>query len=168
MAWTIIDENHRQIIQELEAQTDRGAAIIGASLIDKQLEEAIRVRLLCNSATKELFKLSGPMHSFSAKINLAFALGLYGSHVYNDLNLIRKIRNDFAHFEIPINFTTQSISNRCSELWLPKHVEINHQPLSPKEPRDQYLRAVNILNSMLWKGIQRNYTKINDLSGDFP
>ncbi len=159
MTWSIIDETHRQIIEELESQTDRGAAIIGASLLDKRLEKAIRVHLLDNKVTDELFK-SQVLGSFSAKIDLAYSLGLYGKKSYDDLNLIRRIRNEFAHFDTPLNFASESVANRCAELWFPKKVEINNQPLSPKEPRAQYLRAINILNSLLWQAIQENYTRV--------
>ncbi|MBE7556685.1 MAG: hypothetical protein HS126_37015 [Anaerolineales bacterium] len=141
MVWSIIDETHRQIIEELESQTDRGAAIIGASLLDRRLEEAIRVHLLDNKVTEKLFDASQALGSFSAKIDLAYSLGLYGEKSYHDLNLIRKIRNEFAHFDTPLNFDSQSVASRCAELWFPKNVEINNQPIAPKEARAQYLRA---------------------------
>lgn len=152
MTWSITDDTHRQVIQELEAQTDRGAAIIGAALLDMRLKEAIKTRLISRPGViEELFKPNAPLGSFSARIDLAYCLGLYGEHSHRDLNLIRKIRNDFAHFEAPLDFTSPSVTNRCAELWLPKSVEINNQPLSPVGARAQYVRAVNILSSYFWQ-----------------
>jgi DNA-binding MltR family transcriptional regulator len=112
MGWSIEDESHRPIIEELESQTDRGAAIIGAALLEERLEEAIRGCLLDNDGTDSLFKPFQAASTFSAKIRLAYSLGLCGEQMYRDLNLIRQIRNDFAHFVTPLNFNCKrSVGN---------------------------------------------------------
>ncbi len=168
MTWTITDETHREIFEELESQTDRGAAIIGASLLESRIEEAIRGRLLDDKITVVLFEASGALGSFSAKIDLAYSLGIYGEKTYRELNIIRKIRNDFAHFVKPLDFNSQDMANRCRELWFPKVVEINKQPLEPKEARAQYLRSINILNSLIWKAVNTNVTKAGKPPGELP
>ena len=92
--------------RELEQQTDRGAAIIGAAFLEARLEEAIRSRLIgTGEPVDALFKGEAPLRTFRAKIDMGFALGLFGPRIHRDLNLIRKIRNKFAHHFGAISFT---------------------------------------------------------------
>ena len=162
MTWTITDETHREIFDELEKQTDRGAAIIGASLLETRIEEALKIRLLTNKITEDLFGASSALGTFSAKINLAYSLRIYGKKTHRELNLIRKIRNEFAHFVKPLNFDSPKIANQCRELWFPKVVEINGQPLAPQDARAQYLRSINILNSLLWETVRKDGINVTD------
>ena len=66
---------------------------------------------------KRLFRPEGPLGSFSARIDLAYALGLIGKKAARDLHLIRKIRNDFAHDPKTIMFDDDRVAKRCSELY---------------------------------------------------
>jgi hypothetical protein len=87
------------IADEIEKQTDRGAAIVPASLLDNMLENLIAARLIVQSSKrrKALFRQYAPLHSFSAKIELGFALGLFNNERRESLELIREVRNKFAH-----------------------------------------------------------------------
>lgn len=44
-----------------------------------------------------LFDGYGPLGSFSAKIDIAYALGIITEQIFNDLKTIKDIRNEFAH-----------------------------------------------------------------------
>jgi DNA-binding MltR family transcriptional regulator len=123
---------------------------------------------LTNKITEGLFDASGSLGTFSAKIDLAYSLGIYGEKTYRELNMIRKIRNEFAHILGPLNFNSPDVENRCRELWFPKVVEINHQPLAPKEARAQYLRSVNILNSLLWDATRNNIIRATEPPNSLP
>lgn len=46
---------------------------------------------------KRLFRHNGPLSTFSARLDMAFALYLIGEKTRHDLDIIRDIRNDFAH-----------------------------------------------------------------------
>lgn len=50
-----------------------------------------------------------PLHSFSAKIDAAFQLGLISEYMARDLHLVRKIRNEFAHHPLELNFESERI-----------------------------------------------------------
>ena len=54
-----------------------------------------------------------PLESFGARAHLAYCIGLLG--LYQDINQIREIRNDFAHRQ-PTNFDTGEIRCKCSRL----------------------------------------------------
>jgi|KBSSwiStaDraftv2_1062776.scaffolds.fasta_scaffold40801_4 hypothetical protein len=142
---------HWRIIDEIERQTDRGAAIIGAAYLEERLTEAIRSRFVPgNNIETDLLGFSGAVGTFSAKIDLAFLLGLIGPQAYRDLHLIRRIRNDFAHVMEPLTFAAPKVANRCRELYLPTHLLMPGQNVLPQEPRAQYLAAVMLLFNLIW------------------
>ena len=102
-------------LDEIEKQTDRGAALIAASVIDGLLEHLIIARLveLSSNRKKELFEQSnGPLRSLSSKIELGFALGLFNEERRQSLHLIRDVRNAFAHRMDPISFEDPEISTK--------------------------------------------------------
>lgn len=124
------------IMNECQSQSDRGVALIVAADLDDNLERAIKSRLVDASAAKDvslfakLFSGYGPLSSFSGRIDLARGLQLIGEKTYQDLAIIRRIRNDFAHkirWESdpkPLTFETKSIASRCNNLWLPKNLGV--------------------------------------------
>jgi len=96
---TYTQEQMQAIADEIEKQTDRGAAIVAAALLDNILENLIVARLIIQSPKrrKALFGQFAPLRSFSAKIELGFALGLFNNQRRESLELIREVRNKFAH-----------------------------------------------------------------------
>lgn len=103
---------------EFEKETDRGAVILAASLFDIQLESLIKSFLVADQATNdELFDgASAPLTNFSSKILMAFRLGLITKTFARDLNLIRKVRNEFAHNIHGCTFNHSSVKSRVHEL----------------------------------------------------
>jgi DNA-binding MltR family transcriptional regulator len=103
--------------QALTPESDRGCALHAASYLDGELETLLRARLVDDAKTvQEFFRPDGPLGSFSARIDMAYLLGLIGPAARRDLHLIRKIRNDFGHNPSPINFSDPAIASRCREL----------------------------------------------------
>ena len=100
---------------KIQKETDISCAILGASLLDAMLEELFKKQLKC--FINELLNGMGPLSTFSSKIRLGCALGWFDDNVRGDLDIIRGIRNDFAHgYNTDLSFTDQSISARCSNL----------------------------------------------------
>jgi hypothetical protein len=96
-------------------ESDRACAILGAALLDARLESLYLSRL--KHGADELLSNNGPLGTFSARTQVAFALEWIDLDVYHDLNIIRKIRNDFAHsFDHELSFSDQSIEARCKNL----------------------------------------------------
>ncbi len=152
-------KQHWKIVRELEEQTDRGAAIIGAAYLDDRLAEAIRTRLVSDfdaityrggRLEKRIFKGRGQLEPFGAKIDLAYALGMLGEKSHRDAHLIRSIRNDFAHIAEKTRFSTPKIENQCAALWLPANMLWPGTKKPPAEPREQYLRTVTLIWNLLW------------------
>jgi DNA-binding MltR family transcriptional regulator len=150
-------KRHWRIMDELEAQTDRGMAIIGAAYLEERLTEAIRSRFVSeNEQADELLSYKGPLGTFGAKIDAAYAFGLIGEVTRRDLHLIRYIRNDFAHTVEPVSFNTDSIANRCREIQISATILMFGAKDFPSEPRDMYGTAMTIIYNLLWSEITQS------------
>jgi hypothetical protein len=87
-----------EFVLELGKEADRSAVIVGATKIDVTLGKLLKVVLFPSAGGKDdLFDTERPLSEFSAKISLAYRLGLIDHDLEHAIHLIRKIRNDFAH-----------------------------------------------------------------------
>jgi hypothetical protein len=85
------------------------AAILGAVLVEHELENELRRRLRCNDDTwGELLSDIGPLRTFHSKIVMGCALRMYNDDVRFDLNIVRNIRNQFAHSKKLVSFIIRS------------------------------------------------------------
>ena len=93
-------------------KNDRGAAILLAANLESSLQIAIERKEPTADRTA----------TFEAKIKKGHALGLFGEETKNNLDLIRWIRNAFAHSLSPVRFSTAEIESACALLKLPAPV----------------------------------------------
>ncbi len=101
------------------AETDRACAVLGAALLDARLEILYKRRM--RRFQEDLLSNNGALGTFSARIRVARALAWISDDAYHDLDLIRKIRNEFAHnFDHALSFQDQSIASMCRELLVAK------------------------------------------------
>jgi DNA-binding MltR family transcriptional regulator len=108
-------------INQLMKESNRGAVLVGVAYLDDLLIRLFKARLrLTETLSEDLFESSGPLFTLSSRIKVAYSLGWIGPETFRDLNLLRKIRNDFAHLHIPITFEDPSVQSRCRELEMPK------------------------------------------------
>jgi hypothetical protein len=121
------DEQVTAFMAELEKQTDRGVGIVAASVVESALQELIQRRLVSMSNTRLdlLFGRMRPLSSFAAKIELGSALGLYSDRARLLLNMLRDVRNAFAHEMNAIGFDAPEIA---------KLVEKAKTPNAPSGP----------------------------------
>ena len=97
------------------SESDRACAVLGAALLDARLESLYHRGLRC--LKDELLSHAGPLGTFSARIRLARALAWISADVQYDLDMIRSIRNEFAHnFDHDLSFGDQSLANKCRTL----------------------------------------------------
>ncbi len=109
-------EDSLEIFQD---ESDRACAVLGAVHLDHLLGMAI-IKNLAHGDEVEKTLLSGPtapLSSFAARIDLAYAIGLIDKDTRHDLDVIRHIRNEFAHSLGSHYFEEdQSIADRCRDL----------------------------------------------------
>lgn len=101
--------------EQVEYDSDRAAGIVAGSIVERRLEEAIRSIMRNDQPTvaNELFRPSGPLGSFRAKIDLGYMIGLLSNEAYKDLSNLKNIRNYFAHDLEMDSFDSAKIKDRC-------------------------------------------------------
>jgi len=101
----------------LNQESDRGSVLMAAAFIEDKLGCLLESYFIQNDkVSKRLLRGNGPLATFSSKIDLSFLLGLIPENILNDLHLLRKIRNDFAHTASKITFETPAIKDRTNAL----------------------------------------------------
>lgn len=93
-------------------------AIWGASLIEHELEDIIRQRLKRNddATWSKLTERGAPISSFSGKIDLAYAMGIFDETTKANLHTVREIRNTFAHTKRVLDFEDALIVSALSKI----------------------------------------------------
>jgi DNA-binding MltR family transcriptional regulator len=97
-------------------ESDRGAVVLAASYLDSLLGDLFRAAMAEDASCDALLGGFGPLSAFSSRIEVAYAFGLLASEIRDDLNLIREIRNDFAHNVGTASFGTLGVRDRCAVL----------------------------------------------------
>ena len=68
------------------------------------------------AANHLLTEPNAPLGNFSSRIETCFALGLIDDFEYEEITLIRKIRNGFAHSTHGFSFKDERVKGLCSSL----------------------------------------------------
>jgi DNA-binding MltR family transcriptional regulator len=106
-----------KIREQLDAESDRGCCLMAVSFIENEIERLISQKLVGSKKfIKNLFEFNGPLGTFSSKIKMAYTLGFISKNMMEDLEIIRKVRNEFGHTFEPINFETETINQRIKQL----------------------------------------------------
>ncbi|WP_341705007.1 MltR family transcriptional regulator [Ferrovibrio sp.] len=109
-------EEFTRYLSRFNDESDRGAVMIAASMMDDLLRRKIIADLEPVRQAKLLFDgLSAPLGSLSAKMLMAYTLGLIDERMFKELRTIQKIRNRFAH-DIHVDFKDDSIKDLCGNL----------------------------------------------------
>lgn len=99
--YDIDDQILKQVLEfvvTIISENERVAVVMGTAQIDLALERALKCLLNPQPGGKDdLLGPEQPLNSFSAKISLAYRLGLIDADVEHSLQMLRKIRNDFAN-----------------------------------------------------------------------
>ena len=103
-------------LQIHNAESPRGAVLVSASFIESQLHNVLAAFLIENKASDQILDgFNAPAGTFSAKIAFNAALGLISEKERRECDLIRRIRNKFAH-SVHASFDDDAIANICFEL----------------------------------------------------
>jgi hypothetical protein len=85
-----------------------GEAILASAIVEQSLEALLLSHMdVSNDVAEKLF--DGALRSFLAKTKLAQKLNLISRVVITDLDLVRNVRNAFAHPRGPREFTSPTI-----------------------------------------------------------
>lgn len=110
-------EYFSDFLKEFQGESDRGAALVGAALLDKQLHDLLLSHFLDKKESLELLEGgSAPLGTFSARIKMSYCLSLITDFEHRELQLIRKIRNEFAHQTHGLTFQNEKVVSLCGNL----------------------------------------------------
>ena len=110
-------------IQELlKKETDRGCALVAGAALEQVLGGLLTAFFVNDDNLYKdlLHNPTAPISTFSARIRLCRGLGLLSEDVYHDLETVRYVRNQAAHFDkrkklgFNFSFARQDIADRCS------------------------------------------------------
>jgi DNA-binding MltR family transcriptional regulator len=161
----------RGLEKEFEGASDRAYVILWAAVLEDYLRQILpyKMRQPLSATMKEIiFEDGGPLETFSAKIKLGFTISLFGRKTYHDLEIIRALRNEFAHCRKPLHFSTPEVSAVCATLLLPDLLCAKVPPnavtkartrgiqLSPKDAQTRYAVAAQTVIINLVTVYERN------------
>jgi mannitol operon repressor len=128
---------------EMNTETDRGIALVLTSFLDKILGDTLRAFLINNEAAKLLLTgFNAPLGTFSSRIVACHALGLITDDEAAQINILRKVRNEFAH-EIGVHFSEGRVKDLCNNLGAAERD-------SETKPRDKFTRlGISLLIPLL-------------------
>jgi mannitol operon repressor len=111
-------KDFNEFLREFQDETDRGAALVGAALIDLRLKETLAAFFADQKVGAELLeaKGNGPLSTMGARIKIALCLGLIDRDEFEECKLISKIRNEFAHRTHGTTFRDKTIAAYCFKL----------------------------------------------------
>jgi hypothetical protein len=144
-------ELFNQWLKDFDSESDRAAVILGAAKLDLALRELLTKRFMPNpSGQDDLFDADKPISTLSARINVAYRLGLIDKPFAKSLHLVRKIRNEFAHEAVGANLAAGSHRDRVKELVTPFRGKKGFEELVSRTPTDfseasRYFRTVLVV-----------------------
>jgi DNA-binding MltR family transcriptional regulator len=100
--------------EELEAFYDHSSAraygIVLSAILENHLTAILRLIMRREpKIADELFRPTGPLGPFGTKIRLAYLLRIIHKDIYNDLTIVTRIRNAFAHDLSVTSFEEQKV-----------------------------------------------------------
>jgi hypothetical protein len=111
-----------QLEAEIYGGNDRARAVMLGSMVETALHTFLRKHTrpsLTKTDDQLLFDYRGPLGTFSAKILVGYTFNLYGPNTRHDLDLIRIMRNQFAHSRKSFDFESPAVAAVCAQLRLP-------------------------------------------------
>ena len=142
-------ENLGTFLNIFNEESDRGAVLTAAAFLEDRLEDILQRFLTDEPESMQLLSgFNAPLGTFHAKIVACFALGLIQRNEFDELTVMRKIRNEFAHSWTGVSFESQKVIDLCAGLpWLgPGDPEIE------RTSRERFNAEVAVLLvDLLWR-----------------
>jgi DNA-binding MltR family transcriptional regulator len=160
-------QDYDKYFGSLSEESDRGCVLVAVTVLDRHLEMLIRAEFsqdakVMKHVINPLFKGQGPLASFWSKTQLAYSLDLIPEWMYEDLERIRELRNEFAHkyeaadFDDPavvrltekLKGANYAVRSLRTSLNAPKHGQSAHTSrqgprVIPKQERIRFMMTVS-------------------------
>jgi DNA-binding MltR family transcriptional regulator len=144
--------------KELTGESDRSAIILMASTLEDglvfPLMDAITRNLkysLSSNDFDRVFRFEGPLGTFSSRLEIACLFGVIEDATYEQLTLVRELRNVCAHSKQAIDFGDATLKNVARRLFQPLG-KFPQPPDDPKEIRNSFMLECMLLFLTLLEG----------------
>jgi len=141
--WFVETDDELAATEEMESASDRTAAIVIASIVETRLTNTLQAGLHHDQEiVQRLFRASGPLGTFSAKLDLARLMGAISADAYRDLLIIKDVRNIFAHQLQAASFNEQRIADKCRNFRLIETMICDWDEEAPSMPNPPFALKV--------------------------
>lgn len=153
---------HIRYMEVLSEESDRGAVLVTASMLDDVLLSLISARLVEGRSAKKLIEgFNAPLGTFSARIAAARAIGIISEEWRRELDLLRDVRNSLAH-SVTATLGDTPILSKCNDLKLC----LPEKATDASGARERYwMSATAILSNSLDYLHEDRITRITPLMG---
>jgi DNA-binding MltR family transcriptional regulator len=134
---------------ELQNESPRAAVIIASAFLDAQLRAILANSFIDEGKVVEEL-LDSDLFTFSSRIKTVYCMGLISESIYHDLNIVRKIRNKFAHQMHGYTFDEPEIVSWCNSLKLAKAIA----DVSSMSKSHENLFVLGVTQLAMWLGIK--------------
>jgi DNA-binding MltR family transcriptional regulator len=150
----------KKLVSEMFAQSDRASAVVAAAVLDQLLERCLIQFLRHDKRGKDwLFGVYKPLSSLKAKTDLAHLLGVITEEERVELDIVRQVRNDFAHKFDTLTFKDAKVQQLCGRLKALDNVGI--PPNMKFSPLDSFRFSVTTLAYRLDR-LSQTLPRVND------
>jgi len=147
----MLPEGIREAALLMSLETDRGSILVAAAQIDDMLKDLLLARMLATDGMSKkqrerldnLVGINGALGVFSARIDLAYFLGLIAEDVHHDLHILREMRNDAAHRVSKKDFREETLASRSGSFKI-MPAEVRSLP-----PRQRFAAVVQALMALI-------------------
>lgn len=129
------------MVDFFKEESDRGAAVLVGGFVENFLGVFLKSFFVDPKIGNELFGAMGALSTFSQRIALARAFGFISQRSYDDLNLIRQIRNHFAHHPLDTSFDSPEIAKLTAKLVIPVPLPEEQSMAAKWDNRHKYTYA---------------------------
>jgi len=146
--------NWKSFFSELLGESQRACAIVGAAILDSQLEDLLRSYLVddgeeLNNLLQSSHDLA-PLRDFGSRITAAYLLGAIDKIAMRDLRVIKEIRNRFGHRPTGLDFNDEQIRKKVESLRVPQLMTTAFEretgvPMPEAAPRSRFAWSVTML-----------------------
>lgn len=155
-------EDFGAFLLEFNKETERGSALLAASMLDEMLGKVLAAFLVPGKAAEALMDgFNAPFGTFSSKIAACAALGLISEEERAEIDRIRKVRNEFGH-GLGVTFNTPKVKGQCDNLTMTvkDYVLPDGTKLGPFDARAKFTSAavaviVRLINRAHYVGQKR-------------
>jgi len=139
---------------ELNKESDRGAALIACSYIDDLMQQLLYAYLIEGGGSRKVVEalvagFSAPLGTLSTRNAMAYALGLIAEKEFRDYEIMRRVRNKFAH-AVHVSFESQEVIDLCANLSIkPFQYDPAQQKSSPAKLSPRAIYTITALDFIL-------------------